>query len=71
MTLGTDLKLNTFLTQTVGKLLNMKESVVVTTSAHYGGTFVMNEGKALLLMMAFMVLGTLVLNAIVYTALFT
>ena len=71
MTLGTDLKLNTFLTQNVGKLLNMKESVVVTTSAHYGGTSVMNEGQALLLIMAFMVLGTLVLNAIVFTALFS
>ena len=71
MTLGTDSKLNTFLTQIVGKLLNMKESVVVTTSAHYGGTSAMNEGKALLLMMAFMVLGTLVLNAIVFTALFS
>ena len=71
MTLGTDLNLNTFLTQSVGKLPSMRGSVVVTTSAHYGGTFVMNEGKALLLMMAFMVLGTLILNAIVYTALFT
>jgi predicted transcriptional regulator len=71
MTLGTDLKLSTFLTQTVGKLLNMKESVVVTTSAHYGGTFVMNEGKALLLIMACLVLSTLILNAIVYTVLFT
>ena len=71
MTLGTDLKLSTFLTQTVGKLLNMKESVVVTTNAHYGGTFVMNEGKALLLIMACLVLSTLILNAIVYTFLFT
>jgi hypothetical protein len=71
MTLGTDLKLSTFLTQTVGKLLNMKESVVVTTNAHYGGTFVMNEGKALLLIMACLVLSTLILNAIVYTVLFT
>ena len=71
MTLGTDLKLNTFLTRNVGKLLSMRGSVVVTTNAHYGGTSAMNEGKALLLMMAFMVLGTLVLNAIVYTALFT
>ena len=71
MTLGTDSKLNTFLTQNVGKLPNMKESVVVTTSAHCGGTFVMNEGKALLLIMACMVLGTLILNAIVYSFLFT
>jgi len=71
MTLGTDLKLNTFLTQSVGKLPSMRGSVVVTTSAHYGGTSAMNEGKALLLMMAFMVLGTLVLNAIVFTALFS
>ena len=71
MTLGTDSNLNTFLTQSVGKLLNMRGSVVVTTSAHYGGTSAMNEGKALLLMMAFMVLGTLVLNAIVFTALFS
>ena len=71
MTLGTDSKLNTFLTQNVGKLPNMKESVVVTTSAHYGGTFVMNEGKALLLIMACLVLSTLILNAIVYTFLFT
>ena len=70
MILGTDSKLNTFLTQNVGKLLNMRGSVVVTTSAHYGGTFVMNEGQALLLIMAFMVLGTLILNAIVFTALF-
>tara|TARA_R100000687_G_C6390389_1_gene137017 strand:+ start:215 stop:430 length:216 start_codon:yes stop_codon:yes gene_type:complete len=71
MTLGTDSKLNTFLTQTVGKLLNMKESVVVTTSAHYGGTSAMNEGQALLLIMTILVIGTLILNAIVYTALFT
>jgi len=71
MTLGTDLKLNTFLTQNVGKLPSMRGSVVVRTSAHYGGTFAMNEGKALLLIMAFMVLGTLVLNAIVFTALFS
>ena len=71
MTLGTDSNLNTFLTQSVGKLLNMRGSVVVTTSAHYGGTSAMNEGKALLLMMAFMVLGTLILNAIVFTALFS
>tara|TARA_Y100000356_G_scaffold132780_1_gene138697 strand:+ start:1014 stop:1229 length:216 start_codon:yes stop_codon:yes gene_type:complete len=71
MTLGTDLKLNTFLTQSVGKLPSMRGSVVVTTSVHYGGTSAMNEGKALLLIMAFMVLGTLVLNAIVFTALFS
>ena len=70
MTLGTDLKLNIFLTQSVGKLPSMRGSVVVTTSAHYGGTFVMNEGQALLLIMAFMVLSTLILNAIVFTALF-
>ena len=49
----------------------MRVSVVVTTSAHYGGTSAMNEGQALLLIMAFMVLGTLVLNAIVFTALFS
>ena len=71
MTLGTDSKLNTFLTQTVGKPLSMRESVVVTTSAHYGGTSAMNEGQALLLIMAIMVLGTLILNAIVYSFLFT
>ena len=71
MTLGTDLKLNTFLTQSVGKLLSMRGFVVVITSAHCGETSAMNEGKALLLMMAFMVLGTLVLNAIVFTALFS
>ena len=71
MTLGTDSKLNTFLTQNVGNLPSMRGSVVVTTSAHYGGTSAMNEGKALLLMMAFMVLGTLVLNAIGFTALFS
>ena len=70
MTLGTDLKLNTFLTQSVGKLLSMRGSVVVTTSAHYGGTSAMNEGQALLLIMACMVLGTLILNAIVFTAIF-
>jgi hypothetical protein len=49
----------------------MRGFVVVITSAHCGGTSAMNEGKALLLMMAFMVLGTLVLNAIVFTALFS
>jgi len=71
MTLGTDSKLNTFLTQNVGKLPNMRGSVVVTTSAHYGGTSAMNEGQALLLIMTIMVIGTLVLNFIVYTALFS
>ena len=49
----------------------MKESAVVTTSVHCGGTSAMNEGQALLLIMALMVLGTLVLNAIVFTALFS
>ena len=71
MTLGTDLKLNTFLTQSVGKLPSMRGSVVVTTSVHYGGTSAMNEGQALLLIMTIMVIGTLVLNFIVYTALFS
>jgi len=49
--------------------MNVYASLI--TTVNFGGTFVMNEGTALLLMMTLMVIGTMVLNFIVFTALFT
>tara|TARA_R100000654_G_scaffold26860_1_gene50555 strand:+ start:6771 stop:6917 length:147 start_codon:yes stop_codon:yes gene_type:complete len=43
----------------------MNESARVTTNANGLGTSVMTEGRALILIMAIMVVGTLLLNAIV------
>jgi len=61
---------NTLLTQIVGKMQSMNVCAKVTTTVNFGGIFVMNEGQALLLIMTSMVIGTLVLNYIVFTALF-
>jgi len=49
----------------------MNVYVKVTITANSGGTFVMSEEQALLLMMSLMVIGTIVLNFIVVTALFS
>jgi hypothetical protein len=43
----------------------MNESARVTTNANGLGTSVMTEGRALILTMVIMVVGTLLLNAIV------
>ena len=62
---------NTLLTQIVGKMQSMNVCAKVTTTVNFGGTSVMSEGQALLLIMTLMVIGTLVLNFIVFTALFS
>ena len=49
----------------VGKQPNMKEFVKEITTVNSGGTFVMNEGHLLFLLMMFAVIGTLALNMIV------
>jgi hypothetical protein len=43
----------------------MNESARVTTNANGSGTSVMTEGRALILTMVIMVVGTLLLNAVV------
>ena len=43
----------------------MNESARVTTNANGSGTFVMTEGKALILTMVICVVGTLLLNDLV------
>ena len=43
----------------------MNECARVTTNANGSGIFVMTEGKALILIMAICVVGTLLLNAVV------
>ena len=49
----------------VGKHLNMRECASQITTVNFGGTFVMNEGHLLFLLMMFAVIGTLALNMIV------
>ena len=49
----------------VGKQPSMNESARVTTNANGLGTSVMTEGRALILTMVIMVVGTLLLNAVV------
>ena len=49
----------------VGKQPSMNESARVTTNANGSGTSVMTEGRALILTMVIMVVGTLLLNAVV------
>ena len=49
----------------VGRQLNTSESVKEITTVNFGGTFVMNEGHLLFLLMMFAVIGTLALNMIV------
>ena len=63
MTLGTGSKLNTLLTQIVGKQPSMKESVNQITTVNSGGTFaMMNEGQTLILTIAALIGITLILN---------
>ena len=64
-------QISTLLTQIVGKMQSTNVCAEVTTTVNFGGTFVMSEGQALLLIMTLMVIGTVVLNFIVFTALFT
>lgn len=64
-------QVNTLLTQIVGKMQSMNVCASLITSANSGGISVMNEGQALLLIMTMMVIGTIVLNFIVFTALFS
>ena len=49
----------------VGRQPSMNEFVKETTSVNFGGTSVMTEGKALIITMVIMVVGTFLLNAIV------
>ena len=49
----------------VGKQPSMNEFVKETTTVNFGGTSVMTEGKALIITMVIMVVGTFLLNAIV------
>ena len=49
----------------VGKQPSMNECAKVTTNANGSGTSVMTEGRALILIMAICVVGTLLLNAVV------
>tara|TARA_B100000900_G_scaffold371760_1_gene351211 strand:- start:27 stop:251 length:225 start_codon:yes stop_codon:yes gene_type:complete len=49
----------------VGKMQSMRESVKGITTVNFGGTFVMNEGHALFLLMIFGVIATLALNMVV------
>ena len=51
--------------QSVGKQPSMNEFVKEITSVNFGGTSVMTEGKALIITMVIMVVGTFLLNAIV------
>tara|TARA_R100000231_G_scaffold102305_1_gene76041 strand:- start:150 stop:374 length:225 start_codon:yes stop_codon:yes gene_type:complete len=49
----------------VGKMQSMREYVKAITTVNFGGTFVMNEGHALFLLMIFGVIATLALNIMV------
>ena len=51
--------------QSVGKQPSMNESVREITTVNFGGTFVMNEGHALFLLMIGGVVATLALNMVV------
>ena len=63
----TDLRLNTFHlgSPNVGKQPSMNEYAREITTVNFGGTFVMNEGHLLFLLMMFAVIGTLALNMVV------
>jgi hypothetical protein len=41
----------------------MNECVSQITTVNFGGTFAMNEGQSLFLMMAILIVGTFLLNA--------
>jgi hypothetical protein len=51
--------------QSVGKMPSMNEYVKEITTVNFGGTFVMNEGHALFLLMMLAVVMTLALNVVV------
>ena len=51
--------------QSVGKMPSMNEYARVITTVNFGGTFVMNEGHALFLLMLCGVVATLALNMVV------
>ena len=51
--------------QSVGKQPSMNECAREITTVNFGGTFVMNEGHLLFLIMIFAVIGTLALNMVV------
>ena len=61
------LLLNTFHlgNQSVGRQPSMNESARVTTNANGSGTSVMTEGQVLLLTIAFVIIITLLTNAVV------
>ena len=60
-------QLNTFHlgSPNVGRQRNMNESVKEITTVNFGGTFVMNEGQALIMLMVIAVTFTLALNIVV------
>ena len=60
-----DLKLNTFQMLTVGRQRSMNEYAKVTINANGLGTSAMTEGLVLLLTIAFVILITLLTNAVV------
>ena len=60
-----DLKLNTFQMPTVGRQRSMNEYAKVTINANGLGTSAMTEGQVLLLTIAFVILITLLTNAVV------
>tara|TARA_R100000008_G_scaffold63049_1_gene40296 strand:+ start:417 stop:626 length:210 start_codon:yes stop_codon:yes gene_type:complete len=60
-----DLKLNTFQMLTVGRQRSMNEYAKVTINANGLGTSAMTEGQVLLLTIAFVILITLLTNAVV------
>jgi hypothetical protein len=49
----------------VGKMQSMRESVKGITTVNFGGTFVMDEGHVLFLLMMLAVVMTLALNVVV------
>ena len=63
----TDLRLNIshLGSQSVGRMPSMNEYAREITTVNFGGTFVMNEGHALFLLMICGVMATLALNMIV------
>ena len=50
---------------TVGRQRSMRECVMITTNVNFGGTFVMNEGQSLIMIMVIAVTFTLALNIVV------
>ena len=60
-----DLKLNTFQMLTVGRQRSMNEYAKMTINANGLGTSAMTEGQVLLLTIAFVILITLLTNAVV------